>query len=63
MFFENIKDGSEIRIPSGIYHITKPITITGSHIRITGEDGAVLSGTMPLTDRIWSDKGDRKSVV
>lgn len=57
MFFENIKDGSEIRIPSGIYHITKPITITGSHIRITGEDGAVLSGTMPLTDRIWSDKG------
>lgn len=52
--FSHIADGCEVRIPAGIHHITEPIPLYGKHIRIVGEDGAVLSGTMPLSDAKWT---------
>ncbi len=56
--FSEIRDGCELRVPSGIHHITEPIRISGSHIRIRGEDGAVLSGTKRLSDMRWTEMED-----
>ncbi len=44
-----------IRIPTGKNHPDKPYHIAGNHIRIIGDDHAVLTGTIPLseTDYVW----------
>ncbi|MBQ8402438.1 MAG: hypothetical protein IJX14_10985, partial [Clostridia bacterium] len=46
--FNNIRSGTTVRIPSGVHHISSPIVIRGKNIRILGEDGAVLRGTIRL---------------
>jgi len=43
------RHGNQIKIPSGIHHISQPITLTGENIRITGEKNTVLRGTLPLS--------------
>ena len=45
---EEYRLGNEILIPTGIHYITEPIVITENNLRIRGEDGAVLRGTLPL---------------
>lgn len=46
--FHTITDGSEILIPSGVHYLREPIVLKGRHIRIRGEEGAVLRGTLRL---------------
>ena len=43
------QSGQDILIPTGIHHVTEPILLTGSHICIRGQEGAILRGTIPLT--------------
>jgi len=45
----SFRHGNQIKIPSGIHHISQPITLTGENIRITGEKNTVLRGTLPLS--------------
>jgi len=49
MNFNNLCDHSVIRIPTGIHRLSSPVVICGNDIRIVGEDGAVLSGTVALS--------------
>ena len=53
--FRNITTGDCIRIPAGIHHITEPIRIHGNNIRIVGEDGACLHGTVRLSAKDFSE--------
>ena len=46
--FKTITPGEEIHIPAGIHHITEPIRVHGNNIRIVGEEGAELHGTIRL---------------
>lgn len=46
--FDKIQNDTELIIPAGIHHIPEPIIITGKNIRIRGEKGAVLRGTLPI---------------
>ena len=47
--WENLSDGSVLHLPAGVYRFSAPVRLTGKrHIRIVGEDGAVLRGTVPL---------------
>ena len=43
------RNDSDIFIPSGIHYLSAPVVLKGRHIRIIGEDGAVLCGTHKLT--------------
>jgi len=53
--FTNIENDSLFCIPSGIHYITNPIRITGKNIRIVGEDGAVLRGTIQLSGKDFTE--------
>ena len=53
-----VADHSTVVIPSGLHAITAPIVISGEDIRIVGEDGAVLCGTLPLTRADFSEVED-----
>ena len=47
--FERLTDHSVLTVPAGIHRFPSPIRIRGKKdIRIVGEDGAVLRGTIPL---------------
>jgi len=46
--FDKIHDGTELTVPAGIHHIPEPIVISGKNIRIRGEEGAVLRGTLQI---------------
>ena len=45
---DKIGSDTQIIIPAGIHHIPKPILISGSNIRIRGEEGAILRGAVPI---------------
>lgn len=49
MFSETIENGATVRIPAGVHHLSKPVTLTGDNIRIVGEDGAILRATVKLS--------------
>ncbi|MBO5128445.1 MAG: hypothetical protein J6D10_12830, partial [Clostridia bacterium] len=49
MNFNNLCDHSVVRIPAGVHRFSSPVVIRGNDIRIVGEDGAVLSGTVALS--------------
>lgn len=42
------QSGKDILIPAGIYHVTEPIILKGEALRIRGEEGTILRGTLPL---------------
>ncbi|MBR5519104.1 MAG: right-handed parallel beta-helix repeat-containing protein, partial [Clostridia bacterium] len=44
------------KIPSGVHYVTDPVAITGKNIRIVGEDGAILRGTMRLTRKDFTEE-------
>ncbi len=45
----HLTDNSVIKIPAGVHRFTEPVRISGvKNVRIEGEDGAVLMGTIPL---------------
>ncbi len=46
--FEHLADGTTLHIPAGVHRFSAPVRITGKRIRIVGEEGAVLRGTIPL---------------
>lgn len=47
--FRHLTDNSVIKIPAGVHRVTEPIRISGAkNVRIVGEDGAILMGTIPL---------------
>lgn len=47
--FQDWHDNTEIRIPAGIHRFREPVRIRGKkNIRIIGEDGALLCGTVAL---------------
>ena len=41
------QSGNEILLPAGIHYVTEPIVLSENGLRIRGEEGAVLRGTMP----------------
>jgi hypothetical protein len=43
-----LTDNATLRIPAGVHYITAPILVRGKHIRIIGEDNAVLRGSIRL---------------
>ncbi|MBE6953718.1 MAG: peptide-binding protein [Ruminococcaceae bacterium] len=43
------KTAEGYKIPSGVHYLTEPIKISGKNIRISGEDGATLRGTIRLS--------------
>ena len=45
---EEIRSGNKIVIPAGIHYLSEPVVIRGKNIRIVGEDGAILRGTVRL---------------
>ena len=50
MFSEKIINSScDIVIPSGIHYLSEPVILTGKQIRIRGEEGAILRGTLRLS--------------
>ena len=53
--FHTITDGSEIVISSGVHYLHEPIVLKGRHIRIRGEEGAVLRGTLRLKTDDFSE--------
>ena len=62
---ENIGGSKIMRIPSGIHYIPKPIAIAEDHLRIVGEEGAVLRGTCPIGEQHWEevDTGKYRTIV
>ena len=46
--FRHITTGDVIHIPAGVQYITEPIRIRGKNIRIVGEEGAALHGSLRL---------------
>jgi len=38
-----------VTVPAGTHRVTAPIRISGAHIEVRGEPGAILSGSVPLT--------------
>ncbi|MBQ3706758.1 MAG: hypothetical protein II889_02515 [Clostridia bacterium] len=47
--FQDWHDNTEIRIPAGVHRFREPVRIRGKkNIRIIGEDGAILRGTVVL---------------
>ena len=56
--FQTITGGSELVIPSGVHYLKEPVRLSGSHIRIRGEEGAVLRGTLPLKREDFREEGD-----
>ncbi|MBQ4047622.1 MAG: right-handed parallel beta-helix repeat-containing protein [Clostridia bacterium] len=43
------------KIPAGIHYLTEPVKISENNIRIYGEDGAVLRGTLRLTRKDFTE--------
>ena len=43
------KTADGYKIPAGVHYLTEPIQISGKNIRISGEDGATLRGTIRLS--------------
>ena len=62
--FHHIDNNTHVVIPAGIHYLSEPMVIRGKNIRITGEDGAVIRGTVKLRREdfaetepgIWSAK-------
>ena len=50
-----ISSNSTIIIPSGVHNVPDTIAIRGSNIKIIGEDGAELHGTIPLTRKDFTE--------
>ena len=46
--FQQIKSNTHVVIPAGVHYLSEPVVIRGKNIRITGEDGAVIRGTVRL---------------
>ena len=47
--FARLTDGSVLNVPTGVHRIPSPVRIAGKRdIRVIGEDGAILRGTIPL---------------
>ncbi len=47
--FTRLTDGSVLHVPAGVHRIPSPVRIAGKRdIRVIGEDGAILRGTIPL---------------
>ena len=46
--FQQIKSNTRVVIPAGVHYLSEPVVIRGKNIRITGEDGAVIRGTVRL---------------
>ena len=56
IFFPSIlTDHTTLCIPAGVHYITEPIVLRGKHIRITGEDSAVLRGSVRLGRKDFSE--------
>ena len=49
MFPQIIESGATVVVPAGVSYLTEPVKLTGKDIRIVGEDGAVLRGTVKLS--------------
>ena len=49
MFPQIIESGATIVVPAGVSYLAEPVKLTGKDIRIIGEDGAVLRGTVKLS--------------
>ena len=49
MFPQIIESGATVVVPAGVSYLTVPVKLTGKDIRIVGEDGAVLRGTVKLS--------------
>ena len=49
MFPERIESGAIVHIPAGVHYLAEPMILTGGNIRIAGEEGAVLRGTVKLS--------------
>jgi len=54
----SIESSTTVVIPTGVHHITKPVQISGTDIRIVGEEGAILRGTVSLAGHTWTDGGN-----
>lgn len=60
----HIKSDTQVVIPAGIHYLWEPVVIRGKNIRIIGEDGAVIRGTVKLNREdfvetepgVWSAK-------
>ena len=50
-----LTDHTTLRIPAGVHYITEPILVRGRHVRITGEEGAVLRGSIRLASEEFSE--------
>ena len=48
MLPKSIESGATVHIPAGVHYLAEPMVLTGGNIRIVGEDGAVLRGTVKL---------------
>ena len=47
--FTHLTDNTVLYIPAGVHRLDSPVRIVGKrNIRIVGEDGAILCGTIPL---------------
>ena len=47
--FQHLTDDSVIKIPAGVHRFAEPVRISGrKNVRVVGEDGAVLTGTVAL---------------
>ena len=58
MFPITIENGRKVmKIPAGVHRIAEPIAVTENGLRIVGEDGAVLRGTVSLGGLNWKDEG------
>lgn len=44
-----IESGATVSIPAGIHYLTEPVVLKGNNIRIVGEDGAIIRGTVKRT--------------
>ena len=55
---DKIRSDTQIIIPAGIHHIPEPIRISGAHIRIRGEEGAILRGTVPIPREDLRQEGE-----
>ncbi|MGN1346637.1 MAG: right-handed parallel beta-helix repeat-containing protein [Eubacteriales bacterium] len=44
----HLPNDTVVHLPSGITYLTEPVVLRGKNIRITGEDGAVVRGTVKL---------------
>ena len=69
LHFNQIQSGTTVTVPAGVHYLTEPVVLTGKDIRIVGEDGAEIRGTVKLSkDRfrevepgIWCAQVDHKA--